>query len=221
VTAWLAIDTATDRASVAVRADGRLAERSWPARRHHTVHLAATVADLLVAVGLDVSDLDGIGVAIGPGSYTGLRVGLAFAKGVAVVTGVKVVGVPTLDATAAPLSPPVCQRERPLYAVLRAGRNRYAIGTYPPLRHQWPDPQTVSAWTLEEFLFQEAPPGVVAGELDAGDAARLRSAGFDVLPEAAADRRAAWLLDLAIDGRRGLDRGLADLVPVYLGRRGP
>ena len=79
---WLAIDTATDMAGIAVcHAERVVSERTWSSRRHHTRQLAPAVADALVEAGLGVADLEGIAVAIGPGSYTGLRIGLSLAKG--------------------------------------------------------------------------------------------------------------------------------------------
>lgn len=195
-----------------------LCERTWRGARNHTVELAPAVADGLRLAGREAGDLDGIAVAIGPGSYTGLRAGLALAKGLALVTGARLVGVPTLHALAAALSPPAVRRDVDLHAFLQAGRSRYAIGRYRPERHRWPDPAALRAWTLSEFLSEHEPPGWAAGEVSPPDRQRLREAGFHVLPEAIGLRRAAWLVELALDGAGLEPAEPSTLVPVYLGR---
>jgi len=80
----LALDTATDTIGLALTDGARiLAEEVWLARRHATVELAPETARLLRRTGAREDQLQGIAITIGPGSYTGLRIGLAFAKGLA------------------------------------------------------------------------------------------------------------------------------------------
>src|SRR3990172_6298777 len=94
----LALDTATDTIGLALTDGARiLAEEVWLARRHATVELAPETARLLRRTGAREDQLQGIAITIGPGSYTGLRIGLAFAKGLAFGRGLKVVPVPTLE----------------------------------------------------------------------------------------------------------------------------
>ena len=101
----LAIDTALDACSVAVldtaRADLRVQE-SLPMQRGHAEALMPLVARILQSAGLDFPDLDRIAVTTGPGSFTGLRVGIAAARGIALATGKPAVGLSTLAAFAAP-----------------------------------------------------------------------------------------------------------------------
>jgi len=217
----LAIDTATDRASVALEVDGRLtAEVTWSSRRRHTVELAPTVSRTFEAARASVADLEGIAVAIGPGSYTGLRIGLALAKGLALPRDVPLVGVPTLHILAAALSPPSAARDVPLWAALAAGRGRFLAACYPPSasRADWPAPEGLRVTTLAEFAAAVRPPALVAGELDAAARASLSGIpGVRVAPEALCVRRAAWLIDL---GRDALARGVelaGELAPVYSG----
>ena len=97
----LALDTCLDACSVAVWADGRvLASRSEPMRRGHQERLAVMAEATMAEAGLAFSALDRIGVTLGPGSFTGLRVGLAFAKGLGVALDRPVVGVGVLEALA-------------------------------------------------------------------------------------------------------------------------
>jgi len=98
----LAIDTCLDACSVAVCADGRtLAAASEPMSRGHQERLAPLAEAVMAAAGLAFKDLARIAVTVGPGSFTGLRVGLAFAKGLALALDIPCVGVGTLEALAA------------------------------------------------------------------------------------------------------------------------
>lgn len=95
----LALDTCLDACSVAVWAEGRvLAARSEPMRRAHQERLAVMAQATMAQAGAAFSTLDRIGVTVGPGSFTGLRVGLAFAKGLGVALDRPVVGVGALEA---------------------------------------------------------------------------------------------------------------------------
>jgi tRNA threonylcarbamoyladenosine biosynthesis protein TsaB len=123
----LAIDTSTTQVGIALLDAGQLVVESlWNSRVHHTVELAPAVAQLLERAGANAADVDGVAVAIGPGSFTALRVGLAFAKGFALARKVPIIGVPTLDVLAAAQPP----SELPLAAVLQAGRGRIALNWY-------------------------------------------------------------------------------------------
>ncbi len=98
----LTIETATPTESVGLVSDARIvAERTTRAGRGRADELVASVAHVLDKAALLLADLDGIAVSIGPGRFTGLRVGLATAKGLSASTGVPVLPVPTLEALAA------------------------------------------------------------------------------------------------------------------------
>jgi tRNA threonylcarbamoyl adenosine modification protein YeaZ len=101
----LAIDTALEACSVAVldteRADLR-AHESLPMQRGHAEALMPLVARMLDRVQLDFSAIDRVAVTTGPGSFTGLRVGIAAARGVALAAGKPAIGLTTLAAFAAP-----------------------------------------------------------------------------------------------------------------------
>ncbi|MGZ6013986.1 MAG: tRNA (adenosine(37)-N6)-threonylcarbamoyltransferase complex dimerization subunit type 1 TsaB, partial [Caulobacteraceae bacterium] len=98
----LALDTALAACSVAVTRDGQvLAAASEPMLRGHQERLAPMVQEAMASAGLAFTALDRIGVTVGPGSFTGLRVGLAFAKGLGLALGRPCVGVGTLEALAA------------------------------------------------------------------------------------------------------------------------
>jgi tRNA threonylcarbamoyladenosine biosynthesis protein TsaB len=98
----LGLDTSLGACSAAVTRDGEtLAAIGEPMLRGHQERLATLVQDTLQASGVAFADLDRIGVTVGPGSFTGLRVGLAFAKGLGLALGRPCIGVGTLAALAA------------------------------------------------------------------------------------------------------------------------
>lgn len=99
----LSVDTCLFACSAAVVRDGEtLASRIEPMARGHQERLAPLVQETMAAAGLGFDALDRIGVTVGPGSFTGLRVGLAFAKGLSAALGVPAVGVGSLEALAQP-----------------------------------------------------------------------------------------------------------------------
>jgi tRNA threonylcarbamoyladenosine biosynthesis protein TsaB len=94
----LGIETATETVGVAVRtAEGVEAELALTGRRRHVETLTPAVDHLLAQVGLTPGDLEVVAVDIGPGLFTGLRVGVAAAKGLAQALGIGLVGVTSLD----------------------------------------------------------------------------------------------------------------------------
>lgn len=97
----LALDTATAAASIAVTAGERVvAEMTINTGRPHSELLMLHIAALLKQARLDKKDLQGIAVSTGPGSFTGLRIGLSTAKGLAYALGLPIAGVSTLAALA-------------------------------------------------------------------------------------------------------------------------
>ena len=116
----LALDTCLAACSVALSRDGEpIAWASEPMIRGHQERLAPMTRDLVASHGLTFAQIDRIGVTVGPGSFTGLRVGLAFAKGLALALGRPCVGVGVLEALAAGIS-----GAGPTAAVIDAGRGR-------------------------------------------------------------------------------------------------
>jgi tRNA threonylcarbamoyladenosine biosynthesis protein TsaB len=96
----LGIDTAGSRGSIALAQDGRAAQAVPLAAGGHSSGLAAAVERLLASHSIRVADLAGIAVSEGPGSFTGLRIGLAWAKGAALGAGVPLLLIPAHEAAA-------------------------------------------------------------------------------------------------------------------------
>ena len=97
----LALDTCLDACSVAICQDGSpLAARTEVMARGHQERLAPMAAEVMAEAGQAFDALELIAATVGPGSFTGLRVGLAFAKGLALALGIPCVGVGALEALA-------------------------------------------------------------------------------------------------------------------------
>jgi tRNA threonylcarbamoyladenosine biosynthesis protein TsaB len=96
----LGIDTAGPRGSIALAEDGRAGAPVPLPQGGHSSVLAPAVERLLQNHGIGVRDLAGIAVASGPGSFTGLRIGLAWAKGAAIGAGVPLLMIPSHEAAA-------------------------------------------------------------------------------------------------------------------------
>src|SRR5216110_1764841 len=102
----LAIDTALDACAAAVLdtdAAKIIAQESQAMKRGHAEALMPLIARVMKASGIAFTSLDRIAVTTGPGSFTGLRVGLSAARGIGLAAGNPVVGVTTLSAYAAPV----------------------------------------------------------------------------------------------------------------------
>jgi tRNA threonylcarbamoyladenosine biosynthesis protein TsaB len=108
----LAIDTSTARMGLALY-DGVSVpgEFIWRSDLHHTQELAPALAELLRRVDIKMKAVTALGVALGPGSFTSLRVGLAFVKGLVLARHIPVIGIPTLDIVAAAI--PLSNRRPP------------------------------------------------------------------------------------------------------------
>jgi len=122
----LGIETSTKTGSVAIVSENAvIAQYSLNIEVTHSERLMATVDRVLKDTGMAMSQIDGFAVAIGPGSFTGLRIGLSTVKGLALATGRPIAAVPTLKAlawnlahSAYPICPLLDARKHEVYAAL-------------------------------------------------------------------------------------------------------
>ena len=119
----LVIDTSTAVLSIALRTDESYEERLIDGRFSHSEDLLPEIEDLLKRAGQDISSLSLIIVAKGPGSFTGLRIGMASAKGIASALSIPVVSVPTLEAVAASVQ----SYPGPVVSVIDAKRRKFYL----------------------------------------------------------------------------------------------
>lgn len=127
----LGFDTSMARCSAAVWRDGRvLAEREAEIARGHAEALMPMVSAVMDEAGVAFSGLTRIGVTVGPGSFTGLRIGLAAARGLALGSGVPAFGVSTLQAIAKGAAPEAGGRD--IFVVLDTGRPQVFVQIFAP-----------------------------------------------------------------------------------------
>ena len=123
----LAVDTSTSSCSVALFDGERLlAETIYAAGKTHSQHLLSMIHRILDRCDCNPSDINGIGVTRGPGTFTGLRIGISTVKGFCTATQASVIGVSSLSALAFPF----CQLERPVVAMIDARRNEVYWAQY-------------------------------------------------------------------------------------------
>lgn len=212
----LALDTSTQTVGMALY-DGVqiVGESIWQTRSHHTVEVAPALGELFARCGIKPADLEGIAVALGPGSFTSLRIGLALAKGLAMAVRIPVVGIPTLNilAAAQPLS------DYPLAAALAAGRGRLAVGWYTAGKHGWESSGEIQVTTAEALADQIQSPTLVCGELTAADRQLLARKRKNILlaSPALSLRRPSYLAELAWKRfKTGKVDDVISLAPIYL-----
>ncbi len=125
----LGLDTALQSCSVAIIQDGEVLSDNFIAlEKGHAEKLAPMAAAALDEARLSVSDLDRVGVVIGPGGFTGVRVGLSFARGLILGTGVKLAGISSLTALAEGVNGP--EATHIIGAVIDARRGQVFAALY-------------------------------------------------------------------------------------------
>lgn len=211
----LAVDTATGSCSVAFIKDRRLiAEEVYTAGKTHSRHLMAIIDHILARCESTPADLDGIAVTRGPGTFTGLRIGLSTVKGLATAIAKPVVGVSSLAALAWPLA----WSRKPVIAMIDARRGEIyharfsgAVGSAPTEKARVSDPEEAAG---------ELPEGAVlvgSGALLYRDVWKTRRPDVCLASETAHVIRAASVGMLAMDR---FENRTADpveaLVPEYI-----
>ncbi len=217
----LAVETSTLTGAVALlETGGVVAESRVSVAVTHGERLMAAIDGVLRAARWDLADVEAFAVALGPGSFTGLRIGLSTVKGFAFATGKPVVGVPTLDALAWAL--PFCAY--PVCPVLDAKKNEVYAGLYRTLEGRLEvleAPRAVSPATLaEELRAGTEGPLVFVGDAVApfttvltqilGTRARLAPADLRLPSAVTVGELGGWALS------RGEAADPATLVPLYL-----
>ncbi len=214
----IAIDTSTDIAGLALVQDCEIiTELSWQCGQNHTVELYPRLDFLLSRSGMDIDRADCIFVARGPGSFNGLRVGVAAAKGLAFSLGIPIIGIGTLESTAyrfAAAGLPVC-------AVQNAGREEIAAAVYQQKpRKGWTRLAEEHLTTVKGLINEIPRETLFCGEINAATLESIKKVlgKKAVLPPFSLKvRSAVYLAEL---GRLRLLKNdfnnLAALQPIYL-----
>lgn len=213
----LAIDTSTNDSGVALYGErGVLAECAWFSGRRHAEQVLPRIDSLLRDLDLLPTDLTAVAVATGPGSWSGLRVGLSLAKALVVAQGLPLLGVPTLDVLAYPHR----WRAVDVVPLVRLGRDRYGAAVYRATDDGWGRVGPFHNLALDELLRFDGPL-FVCGDVD--DAARtllIREQGAAVSFAQGLEnvRRPAALAEIAWQRLAAGERDdVVALEPIYLG----
>ncbi len=228
----LAVDTSTPQIGLALY-DGAqvLAEFLWTSKTRHTVELAPAVANMLTHTGIKIDQIRALGVAIGPGSFTSLRVGLSFIKGLAFALSLPTYGINTLDIVAAGQM----NSHLPLMCTLPAGRGRLAVRKYTSTADRlknaaehltdqigtsatWQAEGTMSIMTAEALAITIMEKTLVCGDLNAAERGILeKNEHIQLASPALCVRRPAILAELAYTRwQRETTDDISNLAPLYL-----
>jgi len=212
----LAIDSSTQWMGIALYLDAQvLYEKVWRTNRRHTVELAPAIQSAITDCGMQVADLRAVAVALGPGSFTSLRIGLAVAKGLSLALRIPVIGIPSLEIMAA------CQpvRDIPLIALLKAGRERLAAQEFRASGGTWQAQGEIYMTSAQELENSISSATLICGEISAEERKTLERRWRNAVLASPADnlRRPSKLAELAI---KKLDANQVDdvvsLAPIYL-----
>ena len=218
----LAIDTSTETASLALtRGDGDIAAvLTWRAGRNHTMELHPAIDQLLCQAKAAPGDLTGIVVTLGPGSFTGIRIGLATAKGLALGLDIPIVGVETLAAAANAFA----WTGRAVWSVVGVGRRQLGAAAYQQADDggvtKVHEESIVTPAELCDLIIASGAESLLTGEFDDDISMMMRERVGDslVIPPYAPRIRSA--IDAAHLGHLRLMHGDADdvitLEPFYL-----
>ena len=212
----LAVDTSTTQVGIALY-DGVqvIGESLWHGKLRHTISLAPEIDALLKRTNRRMDEVTVLGVALGPGSFTSLRVGLALIKGLALSKHLPLIGIPTLDilATAQPA------RDIRLACLLQAGRGRLAVGYYHlSPSGLWAAEGDLSVMNVNELAESIKVPTLICGELS-GEEREILEKGelVELGSPSQSTRHPSSLAELAWKRWQAKDTDdAASLSPIYL-----
>lgn len=213
----IAIDTSNDIASIALTRDGAIiSEMTWRCGQNHTVELYARLDFLVHQSSLELPQVNCIFVALGPGSFNGLRVGVSAAKGLALSLGIPIVGINTLEICAYPHA----SSGLPICVVQNAGREEVAAAFYRNLRTGWKNTKPEELIKLDDLILKIKEKTIFCGDFDPATAIQIKKQGkgLAIIPSFSVRlRRAGVLAELGMKRfEMRLFDNLETLQPVYL-----
>ena len=213
----LAIDTSTDIASIALSQRGiACAELTWPAGRNHGAELVPAIVYLLDKAQAMPRHIEACFVAVGPGSFNGLRAAVGTAKGLAFALGIPLVGIGTLEVEAFPYA----ESGLPICPVQEAGRGEVASALFQRKDGEWRQLAEAHITTVEALCAATERRTLFCGRFCPGIAQHIEGAlGERALVRNTSLKRAGPLAHL---GWQRLERGQGDhphtVQPLYLRR---
>ncbi|GJQ53188.1 MAG: tRNA (adenosine(37)-N6)-threonylcarbamoyltransferase complex dimerization subunit type 1 TsaB [Anaerolineaceae bacterium] len=216
----LAVDTSNECMGLAIYYGEQVrGERAWRSSQHHTIELAPAIQDLLACCNLIMEDITAVGVAIGPGSFTSLRVGLALAKGIVFARNIPLIGIPTLDI----LARAQAESNLPLAVAIQAGRGRFALGWYKNVEGVWQADGLARVVSAEALKDEVASPSLVCGEFTGEVRQKIsENKNAQLISLEDSQRKPAMLAKLAwARFQNGNVDDAASLAPIYLHTAAP
>jgi len=212
----LAIDTSTNYAGIAISHEGEtLIELNWYSQRNHTVELAPNIKNIMNQMKTEFKSLNAIFVAIGPGSFNGLRVGVSAAKGFAFALNIPLIGINTFEIEAYPFA----FTGLPLCPVHNAGRGEIATALYQQ-DDEWHCLQKEHITTTDKLCRTIKKRMVFCGEIPQPVIQQLQQIPGNrvIIPDATARmRHASYLATLGWQRfNKGIQDNPASLQPIYL-----
>lgn len=145
----LGIDTSTMAANVAVLEDDKLiCEYTINTKKTHSQKLMPMIENILKLSDLDIKEIDAIAICVGPGSFTGLRIGMATAKAMAHVNNIPLIGVNSLEILGANMD--LCNRN--ICSILDAQRNQVYMNKYILKDYKITELEEISIKAIDELL---------------------------------------------------------------------
>ncbi len=215
----LAIDTSTRNGGVALWKEGKAAfSICWHSARNHTQELMPAIQTLLASSKLKLQDLHGIGIALGPGGFSALRVGLSTAKGLAMPLNLPLVGIGTLEMEAYPYRSTGLR----IQPILDIGRGDVATARYGSLTSGWTKLTDECISDPLQLLDSIVEPTIICGEGLLNHQEALRNGlpqDSILLPFTSSANRLSALGELA-EAKISADevKPIATLEPLYLRR---
>jgi len=167
----LAIDTSYDLSSIALSQQGKvISEQTWHSGQNHTVDLAPSLIQQLDQAKIKLDSMEAVFVATGPGSFSGLRVGISFAKGIALLLNIPLFGISTLESNAysfAYTSLPIC----PIY---QANQKKIASALYQQKDNIWQRLKAEHLTTIELLCQQTLEKTIFCGQMSSETENTLR-----------------------------------------------
>ena len=215
----LTIDTSSEVICIVLSSQGeKVAGSCGHAGQNHTVELIPGLIELLDRAGMSLGEIGGLVVARGPGSFSGLRVGMSVVKGLALALEIPLAGISTLEAEAFPHA----ETGLPVCPILDAGRGEVAAALFQLQEGQWRRLVEEHVTTVDDLLTGIESPTVFCGRIPEEVAAKLRDGLGEkarIMEEITPLQRAEYLTQL---GWTRLESGDFDhsptLQPLYLRR---
>lgn len=215
----IGLETSSPAASVAIAQNHHiLADATLQSGAVYAEQLPGLLERTLAEAEITIQDVDGFAISIGPGSYTGLRVGLSLVKGLAFSTGKPMAAVPTLDAVAYNL--PYCKY--PIHVLLDARRGQVYAARYDMADGELERTSVFQASAIEDIISEVHEPVVFAGSgAEAYRSKLYESLGDNAhfLPPGVARLHASSIVCMGTHAlQQGEHASLYDLEPLYLRR---